>query len=961
MKSILSNELIIGIIVLIFLLQAIGAGAKTLTVDDSGGADYSRIQEAINNTVAGDTILVYSGTYPEKLVVTKPLILKGIDSGGGKPVVKAATRERPDEIPIALSSGSVTLDGFRTESGIAGIYVISENNIIINNTALDNEVGIYLNGSSNNILNNNSALNNKYGILLGDSSNNNILNGNTASNNDYGIYQVFSSNNTLSGNNVSRNIVWGIYFAQISNNTIYNNFFNNNVNFMSGSNLDNEWNISKTPGINIAGGPNLGGNFWANPMGTGFSQTCPDDDNDGICDSPYIVEQVPKKNIDFSPLAYIPIATKMTITVDDSGGADYRKIQDAINDARAGATILVYSGIYYENVIINKPIILKGIDNGWGKPIIRPMGGDELGDNAITLHSGNSIIDGFKTLDGNAGIFINSTDNIIVNNTLLSGGEGIRLVGSSNNIIKDNIAINNYYNIGTDFSKNNTIYNNFLSSTRNVVGGGGGSENNWNIDKAANINIVGGSYLGGNVWTNPSGTGFSQTCTDNDSDGICDSPYVLGTGNLDQLPLVYRPLTTRLINLSLIILTLGTIVMVYLKKNKIWKEFAGTAKSTGKGAIKNLIIGIIMGVLVGFVAGGVISEGMLNLGFFAIADDPGWVYAMSLFGGALIGAIVGAIVFMIKDITIGSIAGAICGVIIVNVVINIEATTIGIFVGVAILGALVGSVIGRAVFNDNRKGSMYGAIIGAVIGFGGLFESLSGSLKGSIFTGIIFGSFVGGILVLLAGRVTVIKKVIPMGVVLGLIGGAITSAITGFIFPGEAPYICLISSLVSGAIIGGTICLYFGADEYTIFRGILGGIIAGSIVGLISGGAVIDGILIIIDGIIKKGEYFLLYGSVGAIVGGTIVALQTRKNAILESAVAGSISAEIAGLAGYSAAGGPTYAVTISLIVIPIAGAIVGSFISKYYGARKNAILFVILGGIIIGIILGVAGAVMRF
>jgi hypothetical protein len=35
----------------------------------------------------------------------------------------------------------------------------------------------------------------------------------------------------------------------------------------------------------------------------------------------------------------------MTITVDNNGGTDYRKVQDAINNAKAGAIILVYSGI----------------------------------------------------------------------------------------------------------------------------------------------------------------------------------------------------------------------------------------------------------------------------------------------------------------------------------------------------------------------------------------------------------------------------------------------------------------------------------------------------------------------------------------------------------------------------------------------------------------------------------------
>ena len=156
-------------------------------VDDSFGADVTKIQVAIDYARAGDTILVYSGIYRENVIVNKPLILKGINNGGGKPVVKAATRERPDELSITLISDGVTIDGFRTEGGSAGIGLFSENNIIINNTAADNNVGIFLNGSSKNILNNNIALNNTCGIFLQNSSNNNIINGNVASGNDYGI------------------------------------------------------------------------------------------------------------------------------------------------------------------------------------------------------------------------------------------------------------------------------------------------------------------------------------------------------------------------------------------------------------------------------------------------------------------------------------------------------------------------------------------------------------------------------------------------------------------------------------------------------------------------------------------------------------------------------------------------------------------------------------------------------
>ncbi|KAA0011596.1 MAG: hypothetical protein FE041_04135, partial [Thermoplasmata archaeon] len=46
--------------------------------------------------------------------------------------------------------------------------------------------------------------------------------------------------------------------------------------------------------------------------------------------------------------------------VGGSSPSNYTSIQSAINDANDGDTIFVYSGVYYENVVINKSITLIG-------------------------------------------------------------------------------------------------------------------------------------------------------------------------------------------------------------------------------------------------------------------------------------------------------------------------------------------------------------------------------------------------------------------------------------------------------------------------------------------------------------------------------------------------------------------------------------------------------------------------
>jgi len=61
--------------------------------------------------------------------------------------------------------------------------------------------------------------------------------------------------------------------------------------------------------------------------------------------------------------------------------------------------------------------------------------------------------------------------------------------------------------------------------------------NHWNETKTNGTNIIGGPYLGGNVYLHPGGGGFSFTCPDLDSDGICDLNYTIAPGNVDYLPL----------------------------------------------------------------------------------------------------------------------------------------------------------------------------------------------------------------------------------------------------------------------------------------------------------------------------------------------------------------------------------------------------------------------------------------
>jgi parallel beta-helix repeat protein len=288
---------------------------KVLPIHNINTSEYfASIQAAIDDTdtLNGHTILVDSGTYHENVNVTKQLILRGNDTGGGKPVVDA------DGIgnAITLSYDGIVLDGFLVRNASsppqAGVFVSSNNSIVINNTVSNNGIGIvqdssstnntlmtntvsnnsfgiYLASSStNNNLMDNTVSNNSFGIYLSSSSTNNNLTGNTVSNNEFGIHLFSSSTNTLMGNNANSNRNDGISLSSSSNNTLMGNNVSNNSYGMylsSSSNntlMGNNANSNNDSGISLSSSSNniLSGNTASNhTQGEGIRLDSSSDNN----------------------------------------------------------------------------------------------------------------------------------------------------------------------------------------------------------------------------------------------------------------------------------------------------------------------------------------------------------------------------------------------------------------------------------------------------------------------------------------------------------------------------------------------------------------------------------------------------------------------------------------------------------------------------------------------------------
>jgi len=199
-----------------------------------------------------------------------------------------------------------------------GLFIIktenaSLSNIFVNNSAEGISTRFSYNNTFTDIISSNNA---RWGIKFMWSDNNYINRGDFSFNLGNGILLHDSSYNEIKNTHVENNQIEGICFEGESiNSIIYNNLFNNNQNIDISSSDINLWNTSLKSGINIVDGSFIGGNYWINPDGTGFSQICEDLDKDGICDSFYELDE---NNIDYFPLTISPLNVEIIMPQDNS-------------------------------------------------------------------------------------------------------------------------------------------------------------------------------------------------------------------------------------------------------------------------------------------------------------------------------------------------------------------------------------------------------------------------------------------------------------------------------------------------------------------------------------------------------------------------------------------------------------------------------------------------------------------
>lgn len=176
----------------------------------------------------------------------------------------------------------------------------SSYNWIDNNTINSNiNYGVMIVGSTNTIIDNTISNNEEHGIFLFADDNNVITKNIVTDNANDGIILSNSTEDSIYKNEISHNYKYGINldFFTISN-TIYNNYLHDNTeNAVDKSLGNNIWNITKTLGTNIVGGPYIYGNYWDDFDET--SEYANDSNVDWIADDSYTIYA---SNKDYGPL-----------------------------------------------------------------------------------------------------------------------------------------------------------------------------------------------------------------------------------------------------------------------------------------------------------------------------------------------------------------------------------------------------------------------------------------------------------------------------------------------------------------------------------------------------------------------------------------------------------------------------------------------------------------------------------
>jgi len=202
-----------------------------LFVGGDGAGNYTKIQDAIDDSNEGDTVFVYSGVYFEYITINKSINLIGEEKNTTK-----IDGSNLSKIVISIFSEGTSINGFKIKNyGKEAIFIQANNTIVTNNI-----IGPQLQGWSGGGIrlykaNNNSIIANEISgvfnaVEIVDSDYNLIINNSINSSYLYGIWISTSTNNKILSNTIDTGSPVGIpgsYIGIRLTESSHNNIANN--------------------------------------------------------------------------------------------------------------------------------------------------------------------------------------------------------------------------------------------------------------------------------------------------------------------------------------------------------------------------------------------------------------------------------------------------------------------------------------------------------------------------------------------------------------------------------------------------------------------------------------------------------------------------------------------------------------------------------------------------------------
>jgi len=499
--------------------------------------DYATITQAIDASNPGDTIIVSEGTYAEgEILVYKPnltLVADGV-------VVVDGLKEND---VFHISADNVTIKGFTVERSIiggsyAGISLSYVKGCIIeDNVVQRNGVGIYLLFSSNNTVVGNYVNQNwGSGITLRYSNGNIVTNNSVINNRSYGIYLGSCEWNILSYNNVARNNQSGILTSSCEGTTLVGNTVT--YNHYTGISLSGTGCILRSNTMS----QNLKSNFAVS--GIELLDYVHDIDTSNLVDGRQVVYIMNQHSITIDSTSYplagyiavvnsTDVAVRNLIMVNNSVGVLFAYVTDStIKNVTAKACNRGIKVFKSENIRVSEC----AATGEWKGISVQSSNNVTLRGNVLFRNSYGIYVDStntqvtYNTLTNNTvgGILIGGSNNTVVGNIIVNSTEesvpmgGIILYSGDNNLIAGNIVESNSVGIWMwIWVDNNKIFHNNFINNKQQVEEYMSLENLWDD----------GYPSGGNFWSDYNGT-------DEDEDGLGDTPYTVYRDVVDHYPLM---------------------------------------------------------------------------------------------------------------------------------------------------------------------------------------------------------------------------------------------------------------------------------------------------------------------------------------------------------------------------------------------------------------------------------------